>query len=486
LAAFAGVIVALLERALGLDFLIDPWNPRVVLLPFLLFIMLVWSVLCDDLLWLPVAVAVGSYIVQTHVGYLPMIGGLLVLAFGRTVVVAIGDTRASPESPATARRRVAPSTRLLWTAVALLVGLNLWMPAIAQQAIQDPANLTELASYARDPGEPTLGWSDAFGEMGAQVNPIGSWLTGRTPVLAERTVAIPALLFLAAMAALGIRNRRRGDGDAAWLAAVVLLAVVLGLVSASRITGGPWFYVVWWWWVLGASVMLGLVWLTWLALTARRHRAPDKIVRVCVAATLVVTLLTLSNLPALVPDDRMSVALNSLVDQAAPALDRTHRFIVRALPQEHGIFIGGLERGVFNSLEERGFSVFVDEMQLGDSQYGPWRIAGPGDVDDIITLIPSVGTRRSYAPPEGSRLVATYDPLSPDERVRAGALEESIRTSAGGAAPLGPVIVTEAAERDRLVQAGAARGEVDELLAFQQRGDAFYLFLAPTRSRSAR
>ena len=82
LAALAGLMTALLVRALGLSLVVDIWNPWAAFLPFVLFLMLVWSALCRDWLMLPIAVFVGSCVVQTHAGYLPLVGPLLVLALG--------------------------------------------------------------------------------------------------------------------------------------------------------------------------------------------------------------------------------------------------------------------------------------------------------------------------------------------------------------------------------------------------------------------
>ncbi|HEX5095126.1 MAG TPA: hypothetical protein VFX21_03900, partial [Acidimicrobiia bacterium] len=69
LMALVGIVALLLVRSLTLDLLVDPWNPWVAVLPFLLFVLLAWSVAERDrgaLVWL---VAVGTFLVQTHVGY---------------------------------------------------------------------------------------------------------------------------------------------------------------------------------------------------------------------------------------------------------------------------------------------------------------------------------------------------------------------------------------------------------------------------------
>ncbi|HEV7523409.1 MAG TPA: hypothetical protein VGP92_00490, partial [Acidimicrobiia bacterium] len=96
-ALVTGFTVALVVNALGLGLLIEPWNPWVAFLPFVLYLGLVWSVVCGDLVTLPFAVGVGSFVVQTHVGYLPMVGGLGLLAVG-SVAAATVRTRATSRS----------------------------------------------------------------------------------------------------------------------------------------------------------------------------------------------------------------------------------------------------------------------------------------------------------------------------------------------------------------------------------------------------
>ena len=69
-----GALAALAAAAalcwtMGSGLLYDPWNPHVVLLPFLCVLMLVWAMARGDRVALPVAVAVASVVVQTHLSY---------------------------------------------------------------------------------------------------------------------------------------------------------------------------------------------------------------------------------------------------------------------------------------------------------------------------------------------------------------------------------------------------------------------------------
>ena len=92
-----GIAVLVLLRALGSAVLIDPWNPWVAVLPFLLYLLLAWSVAERDFGALPALVAVGSFLAQTHVAYAPLVLGAGALA---GVLALLGPRdEADPERP---------------------------------------------------------------------------------------------------------------------------------------------------------------------------------------------------------------------------------------------------------------------------------------------------------------------------------------------------------------------------------------------------
>src|SRR4029079_6954144 len=72
-------VLAVLTRAYGAFLLTLPWNPYLPVLCWSVFLLAVWSVLADDLAMLPVAVIAGSMCMQTHISYLGLVGGLVLL-----------------------------------------------------------------------------------------------------------------------------------------------------------------------------------------------------------------------------------------------------------------------------------------------------------------------------------------------------------------------------------------------------------------------
>ena len=67
----------LLARTLGAGFLSEAWNNFVVVFPFALLVLLVWSMSCGETWALWMAVVVASFLAQTHVGFVPLAGALL-------------------------------------------------------------------------------------------------------------------------------------------------------------------------------------------------------------------------------------------------------------------------------------------------------------------------------------------------------------------------------------------------------------------------
>src|SRR6516164_1305330 len=118
-----GVVLAVLTRAYGAFMLTLPWNPYLPVLWWFVFLLAVWSVLCDDLAMLPVLVVAGTLCMQTHISYLGLIGGLAAVTIG--VVVWTAYKR---RGDAAARRSF-----LLWGGAGVVLGVLFWIPPVIDQ-----------------------------------------------------------------------------------------------------------------------------------------------------------------------------------------------------------------------------------------------------------------------------------------------------------------------------------------------------------------
>ncbi|MEY2422879.1 MAG: hypothetical protein QOI95_2946 [Acidimicrobiaceae bacterium] len=397
LAATVGLMVALLARASG-ALLIDPWNPWAAFFPFVVFLLLVWSVVCDDHVMLPAAVAVGSFSVQAHAGYLPMVGGLLLLAVTWSVVPIVRGRRDS------AMRR-SPTTK--WLVIAAALGAVLWLPPIIDQ-LTGGNNLRTLVSYSVHPTEPTAGWNAAFGVLGGQVRPVGPWITGRETGLfglTERTSVWPAMLTIAAVIAASWIAWRRGNGDAARLGVVALVATGLAVVATARVTGLFAPYVMHWWWAVAAIAMTSILWSAASALRSVRTR--DAAMVVCLVGLLLNAGAMVRDLPQPLPFERLSQMIATVGPQTASALQRDRRYLVRGVDPAT---LSAAPHGLYFELERRGFQVFVDHDDLSSLTFGTWREASPATVDAMVMIIDVADLEKgAWTPPAGAELLATFD-----------------------------------------------------------------------------
>ena len=138
------VLVLVLARALGAGFLVDPWNPYVIVFPLLAVVTLAWAAADGDLWALPIAVGLGSFVVQSHVG-----AALAVVApIGVSVGAIVLDARL--------RRGV----RVEWVAlVSTAVAVVCWLPPVVQQFQTGGGNLGDLLRFWTESHPNTTGWS---------------------------------------------------------------------------------------------------------------------------------------------------------------------------------------------------------------------------------------------------------------------------------------------------------------------------------------
>jgi hypothetical protein len=473
--ALVAVMAALLSRAIGPAVLIEPWNPWVPVLPLLLYALLAWSVAEQDWAALPWLVGVGSFVVQTHVGFAPAVVGLGAIAcalgaFGRLRARA----RQSHESRVVEETTRWPARR--WILVAVVVGVLLWLAPVVQQFTGTTGNLGDIIDSFRHPTEPVAGWDIGFGVMGRELGVVGPWITGDDvgpSGFLETASTIPATLLILATAALGALAWRRGAKDAGRLAALAVAGAVLGVVGVSRITGilGP--YLARWTWVVAALVWLSLAWSLW-SLFSRAS-----ITRALVAAALVALIgVTASTAWAAAsvraPDHQFSDTIARLGPSTAAHLERDQRYLLTFVDSENS---GAMGEGMFLDLAERGRQVRV-QPQLS-RLVGSWRTAHRAQVDGVVIVVAGGDLERGWSPPAGARRISAYDPLSPRERTRLQRLERQARATLGPDAPSGALPLVSAFGRQQLVDNGVDPHVVDELRELHQRGDAYSVYLAP-------
>jgi hypothetical protein len=473
--AIVSIVAAVLIHALGPELLIQIWNPWVPVLPFLLYVLLAWSVAEQDWAALPWLVGIGSFVVQAHVSYAPIVFGLglLSLALGalgtKQARKYVHDDDATESSPR-------PSVRA-WIVVAGVVGVLLWAAPVVQQFTGTPGNLGAIVDSFRHPRDPAVGWSSAVGVMGRELRFIGPWITGNDAGPLGTVVtdsAIPATLLLLATAALGVLAWRRGARDAGRLALLAVASAGLGLVAVSRITGILGSYLVRWTWVIAALVWMSLFWSVWSLLA--RSSATKALVAVAVGTVLGLVASTgWAAYSANVPGEQFSDAVAGLGMRVARDLHRNQRYRVTAVDSDNVPPPMGI--AMLLDLEDRGQQVKV-EPGLSRA-LGAWRTTRESQVAGVVIIVAGGDIERGWTPPAGSKRIAAYDPLSPRERSRAQRLERGVRDRLGSRAPSAALGVLNAIGRRQLVESGADPRTIDALARLRQQGDAYTVYLAP-------
>ncbi len=424
LAAGAITGVAILCTHLGPSFLRDPWNPSITALPFAFVVMLAWSAWEGDGPAVPLLALGGSLLVQSHVGFAALVAALWVIG-------TVGFCR---------RRRGDWQRTVGWSAAVLVV---CWVPVLVDQ-IAGTGNLSDLAHYFYGGSvEPAAGWGTAAKVIAKELGGIAPWLggderggfNGGLVTTSAGSLIAPVVAFVAALA---IAIRRRAH-SAVRLQLVVLASMFVGFVSVARITGPVFAYLVRWLWVLALFWWLSIFWSLWSALfaelrssvgqrdadsrrrwmTARRWATVGLVLLAFVVVTRT-SVRTASGIDHIgTPDGEWYVTLDVISDEVVAGAPRDGPVLVRAVGSNNG----SIGDAVRLQLERHGVPVVVDDDQR--HKYGKGRLAK----DHPPVAIMTVATGATLTGPLGATYgtpIATWDPLAPDERQFANALEDEL------------------------------------------------------------
>lgn len=306
---------AFLMRSLGPDEVRLPWNPYVTVLPYALLVFLTWAMTCRDRWALPLAVAVASFVAQTHIGYVALAAPLV--AVGAVWLVGSFLVQARQEGS------TAPLRPLGWPVVtALAVGTAMWVPPLVEEITGDPGNLTRAWEWFREGGthgEPARGYLLGWRLVTSQFGVPPEWLFGERPrgLVAEPAYLYdpmaPVLLVLVA-GALYLLWRLRPEGSGR-LVAVWLAASAAGVVATSRTVGPVYEYRVGWVRVLGMVAGVIVAWAGWSALVAWRPALERRVlVPVSLGALAVLALVgSVAHVGAGRPQPRESATMEAIV-----------------------------------------------------------------------------------------------------------------------------------------------------------------------------
>jgi len=422
-------VLALLMRTYGADVLTQPWNPYLPLLWWVVLLLAVWSVLCRDIVALPVAVFAASFCAQTHVPYVGLAGGLAVL----TLVGVVAAYRHPADS--LERRRV-----LRWIGGSAVLGVVLWLPVVLDQVTVEPGNVSLMMDHLLSPPEEPVGiwrgvqmvllhldpWrfvtaqgTDAGSLAGASSAPTGSYLPG---------VILLVLWLGAVVGAWRLRHQ-------ALLRLHLLIGVGLVLASYSigQIFGLLWYYLMIWAWGLTALVLLAIGW-TVAAVVARRTEGTDprrlmsrrslSAPQAGVAALLALTVVSTAvfavdaasvEQPADLLSTEMAVVtpeiVTALADGTVSHRGRDERYLVT---WTDSVNIGAQGIALVNELERSGFDVGV--VRPWSVHVSRHRARPPGDATSAVHLATGTVPVATWRSRPDAVEIASVDLRTPAER----------------------------------------------------------------------
>jgi hypothetical protein len=384
---------ALVLRSFGPEQVRVPWQAWITMLPYALLVFLTWAMACGERWALPVAVLVGSFVAQTHVGYVAL--ALPLVAFGAAWLLASHRRKLG--------RLRAPSLCALGVAVVA------WLPPVIDQLTHDPGNATVLVRWFREggaSGEASHSLLDGWRVVSAQYGLPPEWLAGTRPVnlLQEPTyVSDPVVPVLLAVVALAIvvlwrlRVSQSGQLIATWA-----VASVVGIVATARTVGLLFAYRFGWARMLGMVAGVIVAWAAWRALVAwrpvleRRVLTPVALVGIAVLAVVG----SVAHVRAGVPQERESEVVNELappVLAAVPAGDG--EVVVRGIG-----FLGlSYASGLVLQLERHGIDAGQPQSQRRRPEElhiyagGPVRARFTVALDDDVAALTADPTQRLVA-----------------------------------------------------------------------------------------
>ena len=462
LGTIAMAATATLCWTMGSELLFDPWGPHAVLLPFLFFLVLVWSMTCGDLPALPFAVGVGSLVMQTHLSYVllvPLLGAWGI--FGLTVALR-RDCGEAPDAWPGRRGRA-----LRYTAVGGAVLAVCWIqPLIEQFTADGRGNMTRLLDSARSQTE-TIGIGFGTRVLATVVSLPPWWfrpsmnddfITGwHAPSLVSAVLSLAILA--AVLAGCGWDARRRHDRVSTWVLATAAVAVAIGLVTAGRgpVTafGKVTTHTFRWLWPLGAFVFLAVA-VSLGRRLARRAVASAALVGVFTLATVAVAALNLPYSDEGGGPNSFEYAIPAAGDlaQHMGSLDGQGPLLIDDL--FHGAFADPYGGAAAAELQRRGIPFVTGDPGL-ERHLGPARHYNGRNAKAALLL--RTGDATLEAPP-GSREVARGEGLSAaDQRELSRLKTEIAEYLAQGRLRL-----------DRRGQAALERGALPHLAQVQRSG----------------
>jgi hypothetical protein len=251
--------------------LVSPWNPHVPLMPFALLLVAAAAVVAGAIQLLPLVVLLASFVVQAHMGLVPVTAATAVVT-AAVVAIRIIRARRSAAPPVPA---IDPAIRRSVIAAGCVAALVWAVPIIDEVRPSGMHNLRELAHFfgTATPYNPRLA-GHAFEQLViAPFSPqLGLEWGGLHIPPTDPAVRATMIAEGIALAVATVMAWRRRHGFEAALGALCLAGSIAGLIAVRRLPEEVHEYTVLWVTVLGVliwTVIAGEL-VDWIAGAIRR------------------------------------------------------------------------------------------------------------------------------------------------------------------------------------------------------------------------
>ena len=430
-------VVTLSYWATGPPIFLELWNPNVVFPFFTLLLLQAWLVGSGEGRRLVGMAFVGSFLVQTHVGYALPVFAVSVWAVVRLLVA---EHRAG--------RRMGRWS--LWWPPLTVLAVLWFVPLVVESVVHPPGNAVRLVrSYLGLDGAPHLpylGIHRALGYLAAEFRWRPPWLGGPDPlgdfsaITRPASVAYLAVPVLLIAASWGLAHWRRRPELVA-MAELLAVTVAGGAVALVLLTGPPFPYLFYWRIPLAAAtVILSLVVL------AQTVRGPI-IAVLCGALLATMTLASVSFTRTVAAANGPTAPMEPVAASIIHQLEAEGQPRTRVLLRYYGSPLGGLHAALIDALARTGKPVFVDPS-VG-YQFGDTRTATPSQVPTIWLVTEESELYSLISRVPGARVLAVSHPLPPARQAELVGLQRKLSdelTAAGHANDVGDLFSPYAAD----------------------------------------
>lgn len=260
------------------------WNPHIVVLALAALVVLCAALATGHGAALPMAIAAGSFLAQTHISLVPC-----------SVLLIVAAGAASWHRSGVDRRGLK-----FWVTVSVVLAVALWLPPIVEQARGDPGNVTRIWRFfagerhaaGQSPATAFHVWADITTAVVRRDFQLG-WGAAYL-VRTSSAISVLAVGQLLSLVVAGWLARRAGHQFLALLCTFCGVTSVVAGYSITQIRDvdiGD--YQVFWMSIIGALSCSGVAAVA-LALATDRHERVRGLLTVCLSSVAVISLAVLS------------------------------------------------------------------------------------------------------------------------------------------------------------------------------------------------